>query len=53
MNGCNMKQMKLLALVTLITLALNGCMASSTSPKGINCIPGTPFQDLPEGCIGL
>lgn len=47
-----MKKMKLAVLLTVAALTLSGCLASSTSPVGVNCVQGTPFQDLPLGCIG-
>ena len=48
-----MKKKKFLAMLAIAVMALGGCAANSTSPVGINCIPGTPFQDLPVGCVGL
>ena len=48
----NMIKIKQLVVVVLAALALNGCLASSTSPIGVNCIPGTPFEDLPLACMG-
>jgi hypothetical protein len=53
MMGYNMKKLKLAAVLVIAVITLGGCAARSTSPVGINCIPGTPFQDLPLGCIGL
>jgi hypothetical protein len=47
-----MNKTKLIALLAIATLSLSGCLASSTSTKGVNCIQGTPFQDLPVACIG-
>jgi hypothetical protein len=46
------KQLRLLMAVMLAFL-LNACLLSSTSPVGVNCIPGTPFQVMPVACIGL
>ena len=48
-----MKKLISLIVSLLLTLLLTGCLASSTSPVGVNCIPGTPFADLPVACIGL
>lgn len=48
-----MKKQLLAIVATSLTLLLNGCLLSSTSPVGVNCIPGTPFQDMPVACIGL
>ena len=45
-------KIKLIAFMTIVALMLSGCLASSTSTKGVNCIQGTPFQDLPVACIG-
>jgi hypothetical protein len=47
-----MNKTKLIALLAIATLSLSGCLASSTSTKGVNCIQGTPFADLPVACIG-
>jgi hypothetical protein len=47
-----MNKIKLIALLAIATLGLSGCLASSTSTKGVNCIQGTPFADLPVACIG-
>jgi hypothetical protein len=47
-----MKKIKLTAILVLAVFALSGCLASSTSTKGVNCIQGTPFADLPVACIG-
>ena len=48
-----MKKQLLVLLAVMLTFLLSGCLASSTSPVGVNCIPGTPFQDMPLACIGL
>jgi hypothetical protein len=48
----NMKKLKFATLLVVTAITLGGCAASSTSPVGVNCIPGTPFQDLPLGCLG-
>lgn len=48
-----MKKQLLTIMVLSLTFLLNGCLLSSTSPVGVNCIPGTPFQDMPVACIGL
>jgi hypothetical protein len=48
-----MSKQLLIFLTVLLTFFLNGCLLSSTSPVGVNCIPGTPFQDMPVACIGL
>lgn len=48
-----MKKQLLILMTLMLTFLLNGCLLSSTSPVGVNCIPGTPFQDMPVACIGL
>lgn len=45
-----MNKIKLTALLAFAALTLSGCL--STSPKGVNCVQGTPFADLPVACIG-
>ena len=45
-----MKKIQILAVLAVTAVALSGCL--STSPVGVNCVQGTPFQDLPLGCIG-
>jgi hypothetical protein len=47
-----MNKIKLIALLATATLCLSGCLASSTSTKGVNCVQGTPFENLPVACIG-
>ncbi len=47
-----MKKILIVAVLAISTIALGGCLARSTSPLGVNCIQGTPFQDLPVACIG-
>lgn len=49
-RGVHMKKIQILAVLTITAVALSGCL--STSPVGVNCVQGTPFQDLPLGCIG-
>jgi hypothetical protein len=53
LNSADMKKRPLLLITLLLTLLLSGCLARSYSPVGVNCIPGTPFQDMPVACIGL
>jgi hypothetical protein len=36
--------------LALIAFSLSACL--STSPKGVNCVQGTPFADLPVACVG-
>jgi len=48
-----MKKQFLILTAVMLTFLLSGCLASSTSPVGVNCIPGTPFYDMPVACIGL
>ncbi len=48
-----MKKLLSLASALMLVLLLTGCLASSTSPVGVNCIPGTPFADMPVACIGF
>ena len=49
-RGVHMKKIQILAVLAITALALCGCL--STSPVGVNCVQGTPFQDLPLACIG-
>jgi len=49
----HMKKPILILMAVMMTFLLSGCLASSTSPVGVNCIPGTPFQDMPVACIGF
>ena len=49
-RGVDMKKIQILAVLAVTAVALSGCL--STSPVGVNCVQGTPFQDLPLGCIG-
>jgi hypothetical protein len=51
--GTHMKKQILILMAVMLTFLLSGCLASSTSPVGVNCIPGTPFQDMPVACIGF
>ncbi|WP_256205789.1 hypothetical protein [Polynucleobacter asymbioticus] len=47
---------KLFALISVFVLALGlaGCLASTTSPIGLNCdySKGIPIPDMPEDCQG-
>jgi hypothetical protein len=45
-----MRKIFITASLTLIAATLSGCL--STSPKGVNCVQGTPFADLPVACVG-
>lgn len=47
-----MKTMILALLAALVSITLSGCLASTTSPDGLNCISGTPFRELPIACYG-
>ena len=40
--------------LTLLTLALSGCLASTTSPDGVNCdfSQGKPMWEMPLDCQG-
>lgn len=48
-----MKKCKTLS-IALILLALGGCMASTTSPVGVNCdfSQGKPLWEMPLDCQG-
>jgi hypothetical protein len=48
-----MKTIILALLAALMSMTLSGCLASSTSPEGLNCISATPFRELPIACYGL
>jgi PBP1b-binding outer membrane lipoprotein LpoB len=48
-----MKKLLSLAASLFLALLLTGCLASSYSPVGVNCVPGTPFLDMPVACIGF
>lgn len=45
-----MQKIQILAILIISAIALSGCL--STSPVGVNCVQGAPFQDLPIACIG-
>ena len=49
-----MKKLFLTLAVTLIALGLSGCLASSTSPDGVNCnfAQGKPMWEMPLDCQG-
>jgi hypothetical protein len=47
-----MKTIILALLAALMSMTLSGCLASSTSPEGLNCNSGTPFRELPIACYG-
>jgi hypothetical protein len=40
--------------VTLFALVLSGCLASTTSPDGVNCdfSQGKPLWEMPLACQG-
>jgi len=54
LENINMKKLLLRLFVTLSTLALGGCLASTYSPDGIDCnySQGKPFWELPPACQG-
>lgn len=49
-----MKKIFLALTVTLFALVLSGCLASSTSPVGVNCNygEGKPLWEMPLACQG-
>ena len=49
-----MKKLFLAVIVSLATLVLGACAASSTSPIGVNCnySQGKPLWELPVDCQG-
>jgi len=48
-----MKKLFSFAASLMIAMLLTGCLASSYSPVGVNCVPGTPFLEMPVACIGF
>ena len=49
-----MKKIFLALTVTLFALVLSGCLASTTSPDGVNCdfSQGKPMWEMPLACQG-
>ena len=49
-----MKKILLNALLVLSILGLGGCLASTTSPDGVNCnyAQGKPMWEMPLDCQG-
>ena len=49
-----MKNLLTITFMALLTLGLAGCLASTTSPIGLNCdySKGVPIPDMPEDCQG-
>jgi hypothetical protein len=49
-----MKKLFVLISMMVLTLGLAGCLASTTSPIGLNCdySKGIPIPDMPEDCQG-
>jgi hypothetical protein len=49
-----MKKIFSISVVTLLTLALGGCLASTYSPDGADCnySQGKPLWELPIACQG-
>ncbi len=49
-----MKKIFLALTVTLFSLVLSGCLASTTSPDGVNCdfSQGKPLWEMPLDCQG-
>lgn len=43
-----------LTALTLLVLTLGGCLASTTSPDGLNCDFSTqkPLWEMPSACVG-
>ena len=49
-----MKKQLLILMATLFSLVLSGCLASTTSPDGVNCnyAQGKPMWEMPLDCQG-
>lgn len=49
-----MKRLFLIMSVTLLSLVLGGCLASTQSPVGVNCdySQGKPLWEMPLDCQG-
>ncbi len=49
-----MKKLLLTITATLVAMALSGCLASTTSPVGVNCdySQGKPLWEMPLDCQG-
>jgi len=49
-----MKKLFLTLAVTLVALGLSGCLASTTSPVGVNCESSLekPLWEMPLACQG-
>jgi PBP1b-binding outer membrane lipoprotein LpoB len=50
----DMKKLSLTLTVIFFALALNGCLASTTSPDGVNCnySQEKPLWEMPIACQG-
>jgi len=49
-----MNKIFLTLIVTLFAMVLSGCLASTTSPDGVNCdfSQGKPMWEMPLDCQG-
>ena len=49
-----MRHLFTITLLTFVAIALSGCLASATSPDGVNCdySQGKPLWEMPLVCQG-
>jgi len=54
MRFCRMKKLLSIFPIILCALSLSGCLASTTSPVGVNCdfSKEKPLRDMPLDCQG-